>query len=103
MVRPYEELLEDDLDTESSRDEVAEEEIAGVEDEGLADSVRTYLTEMARTPLLTAEDEIRLFRVIEASEYLKALRAELNPVDSGGPRAHQTPRRQHRPRSRARR
>ncbi|MPZ22552.1 MAG: sigma-70 family RNA polymerase sigma factor [Dehalococcoidia bacterium] len=77
MVRRYvDNLLEDDLDRDDSR-EAVDEELAAVEDEGLADSVRTYLTEMARTPLLTADDEVRLFRAVEAAEYLKSIKAEL--------------------------
>jgi RNA polymerase primary sigma factor len=86
MGRRYvDNILDDDLDAEVHQEEVAEEEIGRVEDEGLADSVRTYLTEMARTPLLTADDEVRLFRVIEAAEYLKTLRHELGASDWADP------------------
>ena len=85
MVRRYvDNLLEDELEADEEQ-EVAEEELESVEDEGLADSVRTYLTEMARTPLLTADDEVRLFRVIEAADYLKNLRAEIGATDWADP------------------
>ncbi|MEX2238321.1 MAG: sigma-70 family RNA polymerase sigma factor [Dehalococcoidia bacterium] len=82
MVRRYVDNL---LDGDESAEVVEEEVEANVEDEGLADSVRTYLTEMARTPLLTADDEVRLFRVIEAADFLKALRAELGSPDWADP------------------
>jgi RNA polymerase primary sigma factor len=85
MVRRYvDNLLDDELEGDEEQ-ETAEEELESVEDEGLADSVRTYLTEMARTPLLTADDEVRLFRVIEAADYLKNLRVELSATDWADP------------------